>query len=73
MIVVFAEAALQELAEARSWYVAQQPDVTLDVGEAFLAAVQSSIARIEQYPFLARKLRTNVYRALMQDFPYAII
>jgi len=69
MIVTFVEAARDELTEVRDWYASQQPEVA----ERFLAAVQDSLNQIGQYPFLARKTRVGAYRALLQDFPYAII
>lgn len=66
---VFRPAAREELLEARSWYDAQQPGL----GDAFARAIDGAIGRIGAYPQAYPIVRGEVRRAVLLDFPYAIL
>ena len=69
MTIVFRPAAAEDINAAFRWYARKSSDL----GEGFLAAVQSTLDRIAVHPRMyAVILRNTRRRALLHRFPYGI-
>ena len=68
MRIVVRPAAAADIDEAFLWYEGQRPDL----GHEFLAAAQTLIDAVAQYPLRYPVVRRNTRRALLRRFPYAI-
>jgi len=66
--VVYRRHVQHDLAGAFDWYELQKPQL----GEEFLAAVQSTFRAIEQYPELFGAIHGEVRRAIVSRFPFAV-
>ena len=64
----FRPAAREELLEARAWYDAQQPGL----GDEFALSVDAAMGRIGAQPSAYPRIRGEVRRAVLLEFPYAI-
>ncbi len=60
--------AVQEIAEARSWY----DDRAAGLGEKFLLQVEDCMKRILAHPDLYETVYKQYRRALVRRFPYVI-
>ena len=68
MRIVVRPAAAADIDEAFLWYEGQHPGL----GHEFLAAAQTLIDAVAQYPLRYPVARRNTRRALLRRFPYAI-
>ena len=68
MQVVVRAAAAADIDEAFLWYEGQRPGL----GHEFLAAAQTLIDAVAQYPLKYPVVRRNTRRALLRRFPYAV-
>ena len=68
MQIVVRPAAAADIDEAFLWYEGQRPGL----GHEFLAAAQTLIDAVAQYPLRYPVVRRNTRRALLRRFPYAI-
>ena len=68
MQIVVRPAAAADIDEAFLWYEGQHPSL----GHEFLAAAQTLIDAVAQYPLRYPVARRNTRRALLRRFPYAI-
>ena len=68
MRIVVRPAAAADIDEAFLWYEGQRPGL----GHEFLAAAQTLIDAVAQYPLRYPVARRNTRRALLRRFPYAI-
>ena len=68
MRIVVRPAAAADIDEAFLWYDGQRPGL----GHEFLAAAQTLIDAVAQYPLRYPVARRNTRRALLRRFPYAI-
>ena len=66
--VVYRRRVQHDLGDAFDWYELQRPLL----GEEFLAAVQSTLRAIEQYPELFEVVHGEVRRAIISRFPFAV-
>jgi plasmid stabilization system protein ParE len=66
--VLYRAEAAADLAHAFSWYETQREGL----GEEFRAAVQASVKIIEELPDAFPIAQTDVRRALVHRFPYAV-
>ena len=62
-------AALQELAEAWSWYEDQREGL----GDEFRACVDAAMAEIARAPLTWPQVRGEARRRVLRRFPYAVI
>ncbi len=67
--VRFDLAARQEFSAAATYYERHQTGL----GSRFVAAVESTISRIQRAPYLHRTLGKDVRRIRVRKFPYAVI
>ena len=68
MQIVVRPAAAADIDEAFLWYEGQRAGL----GHEFLAAAQTLIDAVAQYPLRYPVVRRNTRRALLRRFPYAI-
>ena len=68
MQCIVRSAAAADIDEAFLWYEGQRPGL----GHEFLAAAQTLIDAVAQYPLRYPVVRRNTRRALLRRFPYAI-
>ena len=68
MQIVVRPDAAADIDEAFLWYEGQRPGL----GHEFLAAAQTLIDAVAQYPLRYPVVRRNTRRALLRRFPYAI-
>ena len=66
--VVYRRRVQHDLAGAFDWYELQQRQL----GEEFLSAVQATLRAIEQYPELFAAGHSEVRRAVVFRFPFAV-
>lgn len=68
--VVYKRAASADVVSAYAWYESQKPEL----GEHFLAAVESAVSRAAQQPVAYEIIerRRRVRRVLTTRFPYAV-
>lgn len=66
--VVYRRRVPHDLAGAFDWHELQRPQL----GEEFLAAVQSTLRAIEQYPEMFAAVHGEVRRAIVSRFPFAV-
>lgn len=69
MLLVVRRAAAADILAARRWYDGYDPDL----GAAFVAELDATLARIVEYPQSARVVHATVRRALLHHFPYAVL
>jgi hypothetical protein len=69
MNVVFDDEAEQEMLEAAAFY----REVSPELGDAFLDAVDVAVYEILTRPLFCRRIRGRFRRCLLPRFPYAII
>ena len=62
--------AERDVAAARDWYSAQQPDFDLDL--AFQSELESVFLRMESFPQAFPVVYKYVRRANLNKFPYAV-
>jgi plasmid stabilization system protein ParE len=67
--IVFHPEAENELIESAVWYEARQPGL----GKRFLAAVESSLIKIQNNPGIFQQLESENRRCMVQHFPYGVI
>lgn len=67
--VVLAEAAREDIENARRWYRARNEAL----GRDFARAVRSAIASVGQFPERHPLAHQNVRRALLRRFPYMLL
>lgn len=67
--IIFLPSASMELLEAQHWYDRQVPHL----GDRFNSAVADIVARIGRNPQQFPIVRTDMRRALLRTFPYALI
>ena len=60
--------AIADLEDAVDWYEEKRSDLALD----FLLSYQEAINLLKNNPFLYAKVYSNLRKALMKKFPYAI-
>ena len=65
---IFRPDAAADVDEAYRWYEGQR----LGHGDAFLAAVQATLAMIGDWPLAFQILHRNTRRALIDRFPYGV-
>lgn len=68
MLVLLREAALEEIAAASAWYSRQLPELGLE----FIAQVEGSIALLADYPEAFPTIGSEIRRALIRRFPFAL-
>jgi plasmid stabilization system protein ParE len=66
--VVFRRRFQQDLGAGFGWYEEQRSGL----GEEFLAAVQSTLRSIEQFPEMFVSIHRDVRRAIVSRFPFAV-
>lgn len=66
--VDFSPEAEAEVLEVREWHDSRRPGL----GGEFATALENSIARIIDNPFVFPKVRRNTRRAVLHRFPYAV-
>jgi len=66
-LIISPEAEI-DIQEAFEWYENQQPDLGLD----FIEEVEKLIHRIEENPFMFRKVYKELRRGFINRFPYAV-
>jgi toxin ParE1/3/4 len=62
------QVAVSDIAEARSWYEAQQSGL----GQRFLEAIDAAFERIQSRPLAFPIVQRDARRALVGRFPYSI-
>lgn len=67
--VRFRAVAALELADAIAWYEQEQPGT----GIRLVESVDRAVDRIAQHPFAFPEVRSQVRRAITDDFPYLIL
>jgi len=67
--LVFRAQAEQEFAAATEWYKGQNPKVAVE----FVEAVDRILIVILDDPYQYQAIEGDIRRAVMRDFPYAII
>ena len=68
MNVRFTESAKRELDEAFQWYEEQNAGL----GSRFVLNINASITRLVRFPKLATSVGPEVFRVLVNRFPYSI-
>ena len=66
--VVFRRRFQHDLGAGFDWYEEQR----FGLGEEFLSAVQSTLRSIEQFPEMFVSIHSNVRRAIVSRFPFAV-
>ena len=67
-IVVLAPAE-QDIVQAAEWYRQHRPGF----GQVFLMQVEATLGRIHRYPESYQRLKGEARRAVLRQFPYAVI
>lgn len=67
-VLVFRPEVLLELNEAYSWYESQKPGL----GDEFLDCVDETVNRISQMPESYVIVYSDIRRAVVRRFPYAV-
>ena len=67
--VVVRRAAAADILAARRWYDRHDPDL----GAAFIAELDATLARLTEFPEAAPIVHARVRRALMHHFPYSVL
>ena len=68
MLVLLREAALSEISATSVWYGRQRSEL----GSEFIAQVEAAIALLADYPEAFPTIGSDVRRALLRRFPFAL-
>lgn len=68
MLVLLREEALEEIAAASAWYGRQRPEL----GSELIAQIEQSIELLADHPDAFPVVGSNIRRALLRRFPFAL-